>query len=290
MITPEARGPDQYYEGLGAADVFEVWADVARALSRSTRPTPTSRATRWAGSARSSSAPSSPTCSRAPSPPSAFETNNDVLASLRNLPVLMWNTSADELVNAGRLRPDRGEARRASATATSSTSTSPAPTPLCSPLFPNHLELAINDQFAPAAAFLGTAHVDCNPAHVTYVVDTRPRRADLRDRRRPRLLGLGSDAAEHVAHRRQRRSRGPVRRCLARLRHFGDPAASGMAVPGAGTLTGGNMGPLTYASLTQTWGPTPTGAGERLARHQRDQHRHRDDRPLAGPRRLQRAS
>ncbi|MGZ4239359.1 MAG: hypothetical protein ACXVWT_25260, partial [Solirubrobacteraceae bacterium] len=30
VITPEARGPDQFYEGLGAADVFEVWADVAR--------------------------------------------------------------------------------------------------------------------------------------------------------------------------------------------------------------------------------------------------------------------
>ena len=36
VITPEARGPDQFYEGLGAADVFEVWADVARhyALNR----------------------------------------------------------------------------------------------------------------------------------------------------------------------------------------------------------------------------------------------------------------
>ena len=28
------------------------------------------------------------------------EPNTDVLASIRNLPVLMWNTSADELVNA----------------------------------------------------------------------------------------------------------------------------------------------------------------------------------------------
>jgi len=32
--------------------------------------------------------------------------------------------------------------------------------------------LAINDQFAPAAAaFLGSATVDLNPSHVTYVVD-----------------------------------------------------------------------------------------------------------------------
>ena len=29
VITPEARGPDQFYEGYGAAEVFEAWADVA---------------------------------------------------------------------------------------------------------------------------------------------------------------------------------------------------------------------------------------------------------------------
>jgi hypothetical protein len=31
--------------------------------------------------------------------PTTTETNNDLLASLRNVPVLMWNASADELVN-----------------------------------------------------------------------------------------------------------------------------------------------------------------------------------------------
>ncbi len=30
VITPEARGPDQFYYGLGESDVFEVWAQVAR--------------------------------------------------------------------------------------------------------------------------------------------------------------------------------------------------------------------------------------------------------------------
>src|SRR5205085_1480353 len=29
VMTPEARGPDQFYKCLGEADVFEVWADVA---------------------------------------------------------------------------------------------------------------------------------------------------------------------------------------------------------------------------------------------------------------------
>ena len=30
VITPESRGPDENYENYGAADVFDVWADVAR--------------------------------------------------------------------------------------------------------------------------------------------------------------------------------------------------------------------------------------------------------------------
>ena len=30
VITPLSRGPDEFYENYGAADVFDVWADVAR--------------------------------------------------------------------------------------------------------------------------------------------------------------------------------------------------------------------------------------------------------------------
>ena len=35
----------------------------------------------------------------------------------------------------------------------------------------DHFALAVNDQYAPAAAFLGTHEVNRNPAHVTYVVN-----------------------------------------------------------------------------------------------------------------------
>src|SRR5207249_9692662 len=34
-----------------------------------------------------------------------------------------------------------------------------------------HLTLAINDEYAPVAAFLDVATVERNPAHVTYVID-----------------------------------------------------------------------------------------------------------------------
>ena len=37
----------------------------------------------------------------------------------------------------------------------------------------DHFALAANDQYAPAAAFLGTHRVDRNPAHVTYIVNPK---------------------------------------------------------------------------------------------------------------------
>ena len=100
----------------------------------------------------------------------ASRSSTDVLASLRNVPVLMWNNTGDELVNDGCLQRDGGEARLARLPLRARRS-SALRERRCSPLFPNHLQLAVNDQYAPAADFLGTREVDRNPRHVTYVVD-----------------------------------------------------------------------------------------------------------------------
>jgi hypothetical protein len=252
VITPEARGPDQEYEGLGAADVFEVWADIARlyplnpAYSDITGYSMGGIGTFKLGS-------QFPDLFARAQPTVGFETNNDVLASMRNLPVLMWNASADELVNAS----DYGQ------TAEKLSSLGyryeldvyqPCANSLCSPVLPNHLMLAINDQFAPAAAFLGSATVNLNPAHVTYVVDP--------GRDHPEY-GIRGDHAYWVSGVTVRQS-GTDGQIDVFSHGFGtsDPVASG-SQPGTGTLTGGNMGPLTYASLTQTWGPaTPGLAGD----------------------------
>jgi hypothetical protein len=187
-------------------------------------------------------------------PTVGFETNNDVLASLRNVPVLMWNAAGDELVNATDY----------SQTANKLSSLGyryeldvyqPCANPLCSPLFPNHLMLAINDQYAPAAAFLGSATLDPNPAHVTYVVDAS------RDRPSVGIVGDHAYWVSGLTLRSQSHtsSNGHPEGQIDVFSHgFGtaDPGASG-SPPGTGTLTGGNMGPLAFASLTQTWGPTP---------------------------------
>src|SRR5690242_9599478 len=244
VITPEARGPDQEYEGLGAADVFEVWADIARLYALNPAYTDITGYSMGAiGTFKLGS--QFPDLFARAQPTVGFETDNDVLASMRNLPVLMWNASADELVNAS----DYGQ------TAEKLSSLGyryeldvyqPCANSLCSPLLPNHLMLAINDQFAPAAAFLGSATVDPNPAHVTYVADT------ARDHPEYGILG---DHAYWVSSVTVRQS-GTDGQIDVFSHGFGtsDPVASG-SQPGTGTLTGGNMGLLTYASLTQTRAP-----------------------------------
>jgi hypothetical protein len=251
LITPEARGPDQEYQGLGAADVFEGWADIA---SRYPLNPAYSDITGYSmgGIGTFKLGSQFPDLFARAQPTVGFETNNDVLASLRNVPVLMWNASADELVNASDYGP----------TAEKLSSLDyryeldvyqPCASLLCSPALPNHLVLSINDQFAPAGAFLGSATVDPNPAHVTYVVDTArdaPGYGIVGDHAYW-VSGLTIRSASHTA------TNGDPEGEIDVFSHgFGtsDPVASG-SKPGTGALTGGNMGPLAYASLIQTWPP-----------------------------------
>ncbi len=101
------------------------------------------------------------------------ETNNNVLGSFRNLPILMWNVHGDELVGDQAFLASAQKLEQLGYRVTlhahlpcASTGSSK-----CSPVLPDHLELAINDWFLPAARFLGSALVNRNPPHVTFVVD-----------------------------------------------------------------------------------------------------------------------
>src|SRR3954464_15185461 len=132
----------------------------------------------------------------------------------------------------------------------------PCANPACSPLFPNHLQLAINDQYAPAAAFLGTATVDRNPAHVTYVLDTA---------RNHSKLGVVGDHAYWVSGLKPRdpsqngAGDDPGGQIDAISHGFGtsDPVA-GMTQIGTGELTGGNLGAIQFMSRKKEWAaPTP---------------------------------
>ena len=261
VITPEARGPDQEYEGLGAADVFEAWAEIAGLYPLNPAYADITGYS-MGGIGTFKLGAQFPDLFARAQPTVGFETNNDVLASLRNLPVLMWNVSSDELVNASDYAPTA--AKLASLGYRYELDVyQPCANSLCSPVLANHVMLGINDQFAPAAAFLGSATVDLNPAHVTYVVDTA---------RDGPSYGIVGDHAYWVSGLTLRSSThtsttGDPEGEIDVFSHgFGtaDPIASGNE-PGTGTLTGGNMGPLAFASLSQTWGPAlPAPASDTL--------------------------
>ncbi len=247
VITPEARGPDESYENYGAADVFDVWADVARRFKLDPDLTvATGYSMGGVGSFKLGS--QFPDLFARIQPTVGFELEPDVLASLRNVPVLMWNNTGDELANnaafdstAAKLdslgyRYEIDEFR-------------PCAHPQCSPLFPNHLQLAVNDQYAPAADFLGEAKVDRNPAHVTYVVED--------DRNHPEL-GVNGDHAYWVSGLVRRDPGGPAGQIDALSRGFGaaDPVP-GATQAGTGTLAGGNLGPIEFTRRVKEWGPAP---------------------------------
>jgi C-terminal binding-module, SLH-like, of glucodextranase len=261
VITPEARGPDQEYEGLGAADVFEAWAEIASLYPLNPAYADITGYS-MGGIGTFKLGAQFPDLFARAQPTVGFETNNDVVASLRNLPVLMWNVSSDELVNASDYTPTA--AKLASLGYRYELDVyQPCANSLCSPVLANHLMLGINDQFAPAAAFLGSATVDLNPAHITYVVDTardRPSYGIVGDHAYW-VSGLTLRSASHTS------ATGDPEGEIDVFSHgFGtaDPIASG-SEPGAGTLTGGNMGPLAFASLSQTWGPAlPAPASDTL--------------------------
>src|SRR5205807_7261091 len=98
VITPEARGPDQFYYGLGSADVFEVWADVARRYKLDPTYTEISGYS-MGGIGSFFLGEQFPDLFARAQPTVGDEGTTGDEVSLRNVPVLMWNSSGDELVN-----------------------------------------------------------------------------------------------------------------------------------------------------------------------------------------------
>jgi hypothetical protein len=171
-----------------------------------------------------------------------------MLPSVRNIPFLIWAATTDELVPVAgteaqaRKFDDLGYRYEFD---------------LFQPA--DHLTLSANDQYAPAAAFLGTDKVNRNPAHVTYVYNPKMDFA---------TLGTQSGHAYWVSDVALRDGTGdnPLGTVDARSEAFGagDPAA-GPTTTGAGTLTGGTFPALAYASQMKTWGPAlPTLSHDRL--------------------------
>ena len=273
VITPEARGPDGWYVEYAAADVFEVWQDVASRFTLDPAFTAIAGYSMGGyGTFRLGTLfpdlfyKAQPTVPPPGDgiwvPPGGVSGNTYcMLPALRNVPVLQWEAYADELV------PLPGTEMQAMGGINDGLRWdfwlfAPA----------EHLTLAINDQFQPAADWLGQGTVDRDPAHVTYV---------LNPSMSFRSLGLNADHAYWLSGLALRdTSASASGSCSAtndstapaigtidvRSEGFGtgDAAPSGIQ-PGTGVLTGGTIPALHYTRQFQTWGDTPaTPVADRL--------------------------
>lgn len=254
VATPESRGPDGFYRDAAEADVFEVWADVAARY----RLDPSLAAVagysmggfgtfRLASRFPDLFAKAQPTVGAAGGIPAGSSPGTDQLASVRWVPFLMWNSRYDELVPPAAFEPAATALRRLGyryeldVFARLTNTSLPIPTP-------NHLQLAVNDAYAPAARFLDAARVVVDPPRVTYVA------APSFDNRG---LGLVADHAYWVSGVRVA-DRARPGKVDARSAAFGLGDARPSALRrGRGELRGGFLGPRPFTWERRTWGRTP---------------------------------
>ncbi len=254
VITPEGRGPDGWYYGQAGADTFEVWADVAKHYRLDPSWTSISGysmggygtykfATQYPDLfARANPVVGPPGLGiwvppADPEPGGAASNTNRMLASVRQIPFMIWDGTEDELV------PVAGAQTQANTFDSLGYR-------YVFDLFTaaDHFALAVNDQFAPAAKFLGSHRVKRNPAHVTYVVN--PTMDFPKD-------GTVANHAYWLSGLELRSSGGgaPLGTLDARSEAFGvgDPQA-GPTKHIAGVLTGGNEQAMPYIEQSQSWG------------------------------------
>src|SRR5258708_79797 len=172
-----------------------------------------------------------------------------MLASFRNLPIVMWDMHTDELVPFAGTEYQANQGFDTLNLRCEFWVFAPG----------EHLTLAINDQFQPAADWLGLGQVDRNPAHVSYVVN--PKMAFP-------AIGLEADHAYWLSGLTLRDGGGanPLGNIDVRSEGFGtgDPTPSGTLADG-GVLTGGLLPALGYERQRKEWGPTPsTPVADRL--------------------------
>lgn len=255
VLTPEDRDPGtETYLGYGAANAFEAWADVAahyhldptwNAISGYSLgglatykfseqfPDLFGRAMAVVGT------PGGFT----PATPAPYTGESVELATMRNIPIQIWDVTVDELnynaaANAANLnqlgyRYDWWE-------------------------FPgDHFTLAINDQFSPVAAWLGTVRANPNPPHITYVYDVSAFDGLARPQADWPQLQFVADHAYWLSGLKLRDNKQGTIDAFSHGFGLGDPPASGAQV-NTGTLNGGLLVPaLPYTETSQTWGPAP---------------------------------
>jgi pimeloyl-ACP methyl ester carboxylesterase len=235
FASPESRGPDGGYASYAEADVFEMWADVARHYRLNPDRTDVTGYSMGGGGTYRLASRWPDLWARA-FPIVGPPTSGASFTSLRNIPVMAWYGQNDELVG-----PEMSDMAFLNAQKAGLRYDHWVFTPA------GHVTEGNNDEYTPAAEFFGENPIDRNPFHVTYVVDRS-------------LNTVAESPADHAywisgLTIRTAGSTGKID-AFSHAAGVGDPPALPVAAS-AGTLNGGSHGPLPYSRRTLAWGPAP---------------------------------
>jgi pimeloyl-ACP methyl ester carboxylesterase len=238
VLTPSGRGPDGFYAGYAEADTFEAWADVASHYPLDPAATTVSGYSMGGFGTYRLLARYPDLFSKGFSTVGIPGTADPLVPNLRNTPIMAWNDVGDELVPINESEAAEQELAAAGLRFTEFLF-----------LVSDHLTLATNDQYEPAALFLGTGLVNLNPAHVTYVIDPSQDNG---------AAGVTADHAYWISGVTERDTSQATGEVDARSRAFGIGDATPTGVKqGAGVLFGGNHVAMPYVSREQDWGTPP---------------------------------
>src|SRR4051812_41983432 len=235
FASPGGRGPDGSYESSAEADVFEMWNDIARHYKLDPDLTDVTGYSMGGGGTYRLAARWPDLWARAfpivgpPSSAASFKV-------YRNIPVMAWYAQTDELVG-----PEMSEQAFLNAQQAGIRYDHWIFTP------GGHITIGNNDEFAPAAQFLGDHTVERNPSHVTYLVD-------------PSLDPKALTPADHAYWLSDLKPRTDGTATIDVRSHgagHGAPPAEPVKVT-AGTLNGGSHGPVPYQRRTLDWGAAPS--------------------------------
>jgi pimeloyl-ACP methyl ester carboxylesterase len=235
FASPEGRGPDGSWQNYGQADVFEMWADIARRYRLNPDITDVTGYS-MGGEGTYELGSEWPDLWARAFPIVGPPTSSASFANFRNVPVLAWYGQNDELVG-----PEMSEEAFQNALQAGIRYDHWIFTPA------GHITEGNNDQYAPAAEFFGNATVDRDPAHVTYYYDPATDDPVLNPANHAYWLSVIKLRSSGSAGRIDVRS----------LAHgLGDRPANSPSV-GYHILYGGSHGPLPYQERSITWGPAP---------------------------------
>jgi hypothetical protein len=159
VASPLGRGPDGQYMAFAELDVFEMWADLARRYDLDPSFAAVSGYSMGGEGTYRLAGRYPDLFARAFPIVGPLFGDAIYVPALRNVPVMAWYAGQDELVNPAIAEQARAAMEDAGLRYDHW---------LFSPA--GHITLGNNDEYGPAAEFLGDHRVDRSPPHVTFVV------------------------------------------------------------------------------------------------------------------------